>query len=140
MTDPGNLKRKKAGASLVILNSDDSRGKEIPLRTQQIRIGRNPELATVVLSDSTVSRLHATIDESTDGVFYIKNEGGSQGTYVNGQEAPISGMRLKNDDVIELGDVRLLFVQQTSEQKPPSDPTKPGGEETEPDMRRRRAK
>ncbi len=60
----------------------------------------------VVLMMSSVSRRHAVL-EPRNGVFYIKDLGSHNGTYVGGQR--VSEAPLKDGDVIELGDARLVF-------------------------------
>ena len=82
---------------------------EIPLR-EVTRIGRDPAQVHVVVSDARVSRLHCTITETAHG-FEIADEGSSAGTFVNGRPVEYERVPLKNGDIIDLGPVRLQFVE-----------------------------
>lgn len=80
---------------------------EHPLRGASIRIGRGEE-CDIRLDDTSVSRVHVSLQQLTDGVFRIKDEGSSNGLRINGRELPDAV--LSPDDHLELGDVELVFV------------------------------
>jgi pSer/pThr/pTyr-binding forkhead associated (FHA) protein len=80
---------------------------EHPLRGASLRVGRGEE-CDVRLDDTSVSRIHVTLHQLTDGVYQIKDEGSSNGLRVNGRE--VEDAVLAPDDHIELGDVELVFV------------------------------
>jgi len=134
VTDPFVHRKKgtprRARAELLMLREDGSPGERIPIMGQSVTIGRDPARAQIVLADTTVSRLHARIEEETTGVFKIIDEGGSQGTYVNEEPVGPNGRRLMVRDEIELGGVRMLF------QPSPLD----GTDQTEPSGRPERRK
>jgi pSer/pThr/pTyr-binding forkhead associated (FHA) protein len=70
------------------------------------RIGRG--LACEVrLDDATVSRRHALLVARDDGVDLLDDRS-SNGTHVNG--ARVAEARLRHGDAIDLGDVRLRFL------------------------------
>jgi hypothetical protein len=129
VTDPFIHRKKgtprRARAELLMLREDGSPGERIPIMGQSVTLGRDPARAQIVLADTTVSRLHARIEEETTGVFKIIDEGGSQGTYVNEEPVGPNGRRLMVRDEIELGGVRMLF------QPSPLD----GTDQTEPSTR-----
>ena len=94
---------------------------EIPLR-EVTRIGRDPDQAHVVISDTRVSRLHCTITETSRG-FEIGDEGSTAGTYVNGRRVEYEKVLLRNGDVIDLGPVRFQFVERRPGRHPDKDRT-----------------
>lgn len=98
-------------AYLVIINEDGSEGEKYPMNGHIVKIGRRSDLAQIVLSDQSVSKLHARIEEE-NGMFRIFDEYSSGGTYVNYQLVPSTGLPLGLDDEIELGRVQLRFKPQ----------------------------
>lgn len=97
-------------ALIPIIDDAGTRGDPIPLRSQNVAIGRDPAQANVVFSDKSVSRLHAYILEEADHVFVLRDEGGANGTYINNQQ--IVGSKsdpLKTGDVLEFGRVKVIF-------------------------------
>ena len=79
---------------------------------REIRIGRDPSRSKLVLANRSVSRLHARI-QYRDGYYYLYDEGSSVGTRVNGELLPFfdDGYQLKDRDEIDIGNVRLVFMQ-----------------------------
>jgi ABC transport system ATP-binding/permease protein len=80
---------------------------EFPLGHGLIKVGRGEE-CDVRLDDTSVSRVHVTLQELTDGVYQARDEGSSNGLRINGRE--VTEAVLTPDDLIELGDVELVFV------------------------------
>jgi hypothetical protein len=70
-------------------------------------VGRHPE-NHIVLPDKTVSRMHAIISPKGQG-FLIRDLSSCNGTFVNGQK--IQQIVLKNDDEIQVGSTRMMFVE-----------------------------
>lgn len=100
-----------AQAYLEVLETMTQMPAHIPLRSDEIRLGRSPALADVAFEqDITVSRLHASI--LWDGHNYrIYDDDSTSGTWVNDQEVPDYGAQLFDGDDIFLGKVRLRFRQ-----------------------------
>ncbi|HZU97717.1 MAG TPA: FHA domain-containing protein [Planctomycetota bacterium] len=72
-------------------------------------IGRAPG-CDLVLRDSRVSRHHATIEPIEDHEWLLRDEGSSNGTFLNGfRLRGRVGFCLRQGDVIEVGDHRLAF-------------------------------
>jgi hypothetical protein len=68
----------------------------------------------VVVNDSSVSRFHAFLKPMGDGRFAIHDAGSTNGTTVNGTNAPAQGygdpLELKSGDNLHLGQVELTFL------------------------------
>ena len=85
----------------------DGEGTEYPMRTTALRVGRGKDNDLALKNDS-VSRHHAEIHRTRDGVFTITELRAGNGVLVNG--APVEKAVLKSEDVIELGEVRIRFL------------------------------
>jgi pSer/pThr/pTyr-binding forkhead associated (FHA) protein len=69
----------------------------------RVVVGRSKG-ADVRLPDRTVSEVHATLERSTDG-FSIRDEGSTNGTWVNGVQLAVGRARLlSSGDAIQVGD------------------------------------
>jgi ABC transport system ATP-binding/permease protein len=91
---------------LVILSGLQP-GMQFPLRTTPLSVGRGEE-CDIRLDDTSVSRVHVALNPLADGVFQVKDEASSNGLRINGRE--VSEAVLTPGDVLELGDVELVFV------------------------------
>lgn len=91
-------------ARLQVLDGD---GTEYPMRTTALRVGRGKDNDLALKNDS-VSRHHAEIHRTGDGVFTITELKAGNGVLVNG--TPVEKATLKSEDVIELGEVRIRFL------------------------------
>ena len=80
--------------------------KEFPIDKPLLRIGRNPD-NDICIDDKAVSKKHAVIevaedpDQKDSKVYYIKDIGSINSTYVNGIK--IKRKRLKNNDLVRIG-------------------------------------
>jgi len=74
-------------------------------------VGRGEE-SEVRLPDLKVSRRHCQIEEKND-VYYIRDLFSTNRTMVNGSVID-DIFKLKQDDIIEIGDTTLLFTSQKS--------------------------
>jgi hypothetical protein len=91
-------------ARLQVLDGD---GTELLMRTTALRIGRGKDNDLALKNDS-VSRHHAEIHRTREGAFTITELNAGNGVLVNGGQ--VSRATLKNDDIIELGEVRIRFL------------------------------
>jgi pSer/pThr/pTyr-binding forkhead associated (FHA) protein len=87
------------------LNNPQSTIKSIELQSD-MTIGRSRE-CDIFLEDLTVSRLHATIQESASGGYEIVDNKSATGTFVNGR--PVTRHKLQEGDVIQVGNTRFTF-------------------------------
>lgn len=96
---------------LVVLQGN-SPGAVLPLKPgSSFSLGRDPA-STYQLKDSSVSRLHAVI-EQTGGAWRIKDNGSLNGTLVNGQ--PIQQGEIQAGDLIRIGEFLLIFCSDDAE-------------------------
>lgn len=89
-------------ARLIAMDS----GRELSIHTTLCRVGRAPDNELCLENDS-VSAHHAELHRRRDGTFSIFDLASTNGVWVNGK--PISSYSLRNDDIVELGEVRLRF-------------------------------
>ena len=77
-----------------------------------ISIGRTDN-CDVALPNQSVSKLHALIREERDGVFTVEDAKSANGTFVNGNPAPVRNraetLELKSGDRIRFGNLEFQF-------------------------------
>lgn len=95
---------RRQAVRVMLQNTED--GSAYPLQAAEIRMGRGSS-NDIVLSDETVSRLHALLRSSGDG-YAIENMSDVNGTAVNG--ALVDKAPLTNGDLIRLGKTTFRFV------------------------------
>jgi ABC transport system ATP-binding/permease protein len=92
---------------LVVLSSNFA-GKELELSRPQMIIGRTDE-NDIVINHRSISRNHAKLVRETEtGRYTISDLQSSNGVRVNGQD--YGKVELRRGDVVDLGHVRLRFV------------------------------
>ncbi|MEO8842961.1 MAG: FHA domain-containing protein [Kofleriaceae bacterium] len=93
---------------LVVLSSNFA-GKEFELTRPQMIVGRTDE-NDLVVNHRSISRNHAKVTRDTDTQRYtISDLQSSNGVRVNGQD--YGKVELRRGDVVDLGHVRLRFVE-----------------------------
>ncbi len=102
----------KAGIPHLYARAGDFAGQSIQFSGHETLIGRGTN-CHIRLYEKSVSRIHATILLTKQG-FYIRDEGSSLGTFVNGkpilQGAPV---RIQNGDVIQIGYYQIFEFRKT---------------------------
>ncbi|MEZ4414225.1 MAG: trypsin-like peptidase domain-containing protein [Gemmatimonadota bacterium] len=88
------------GPAHLIAQAGSLAGNRFSITGAGVKIGRDPAVCQVVLSDSSVSREHALVVAS-DGGYVVKNLSGTNPTYVN--DRPIQEATLKSGDRIKVG-------------------------------------
>jgi hypothetical protein len=91
-------------ARLQVLDGD---GTEHRMTTTALRIGRGKD-NDLTLGNDSVSRHHAEISRTREGAFTITELNAGNGVLVNGK--PVEKAALQNEDIIELGEVRIRFL------------------------------
>lgn len=125
LTDLLGLSRDGAPprAWLIELYDGGGQGKRHDIVAQSVVLGRSPTYANIVIDNRYVSSKHARIVEEADGQFRLWEDGGRNGTFVNGERLPLASSKpLNSGDIIMLGEVRLQFMTNTGE--PGDDPGK----------------
>jgi pSer/pThr/pTyr-binding forkhead associated (FHA) protein len=105
-TDSGLAGRKSSIARLVVLSSNFA-GQEFPLDKPASVIGRTDD-NDVVVNHRSISRHHAKIVQE-QGRYAVVDLQSSNGVRVNGEE--YGKVELRRGDVVDLGHVRLRFVE-----------------------------
>jgi len=80
-----------------------------PLDKMPWRIGRGHD-NDLVLSDHSVSRLHAEIRSNDSGQLVLNDLESLNGVFVN--DARIASTQLREGDTVDIGDVRMRFTRQ----------------------------
>lgn len=96
-----------AHARLVVLSSNFA-GEEFELTRPQMFIGRTGD-NDIVLDHRSISRNHAKVVRSENGRYTVTDSQSANGLRVNGHD--YSKHELKRGDVVDLGHVRLRFVE-----------------------------
>jgi len=102
-----------ASAYLVPVNPPDVEKTEapVPIIAEELTLGRDKKLATLILDDPSVSALHARLVLQGDDVYCIFDEGSVAGTWVNYARVAPQGCPLIHGDIIHLGRTCFRFQQ-----------------------------
>lgn len=90
---------------LVLLKGAEV-GERFYLERPEVSIGRDPR-SDIFLNDVTVSRHHALVRVSADGVS-IEDTGSLNGTYVN--DKLVESAALVNGDALQIGRFQMMFI------------------------------
>lgn len=122
-------------ASLVVRGSDGHLQEVYPVGPGGVRIGRSRRSGNdIVLADGMISKRHAAlIYDAAAGRFLVRDEGSTNGTFLNGARLPSGEARsLAPGDQILLGETTLTFrpageraVEAAPEDREPPAPAPP---------------
>src|SRR5882672_82137 len=102
------------GAQLEMLDERDCARAYIPVRGEELILGRDLFEQAGAPSDPTVSRRHARLYQES-GELFVEDFGSRNGTYVNGTK--VEGiLRVRIGDFLELGVQRLRLVSREHEE------------------------
>ncbi|MFI5315422.1 MAG: diguanylate cyclase domain-containing protein [Myxococcota bacterium] len=114
--DFGAPERERRTPGLVVVHGADI-GKRHALAAGGLVIGRDPQVAGLVLVDPAVSARHCVVElEPETGAFVVSDLGSRNGTFVNGEK--VSEWSLAEGDKIFVGETVLRFsLQDAIEEK-----------------------
>lgn len=95
-----------SGAPRLVVVQGPALGGTVTLTDAPAVIGRSAESDLPLVQDSTVSRRHASVIRQ-EGGYLIRDEGSSNGTFVNGQR--VTEQLLRPGDEIQVGSTRIRF-------------------------------
>ena len=98
-------------AGQLIVKIGGQAEKRIRLNGSNLLIGRD-RLCDICVEDVQVSRLHGLFARSADGMHYV-DLGSTNGSAVNGEST--RRMVLENNDVIAVGDVRVIYSEKAED-------------------------
>jgi hypothetical protein len=112
----------KANAFLSRISETDqaSDSTPIPITADEITLGCDPNLATLVLNDPSVEALHARLVHTPDNTYRLADEGSVAGTWINYTPISGEGAKLEHGDLVHIGRVGFRFTlrQPGPERKP----------------------
>ncbi len=91
----------------LIIRTGPWAGRRIPVRGDNILIGRGTHGCQICIPDRYISRRHARL-RFANGQWFIQDQQSRGGTFVNGQR--VGAIRLSNNDVIRLGQTEMIFT------------------------------
>jgi hypothetical protein len=103
--------------------SDRGRDHIVTLDAASYTIGSDIDSADIVLSDATVSRVHAML-ERVGSAWLVRDVGSRNGTRLGGERL-IGQSRLRHGDELILGRTRLVFLDSTEAKRPMTDALAP---------------
>lgn len=92
----------------ITILSDKMRGTSFSLTNEQYTIGRS-DTADICIPDPTISGHHCTLLRIGEDAYAIKDEGSTNGTRVNGEKLTDEVVNLQNGDLLQVGNVEMLF-------------------------------
>ncbi len=100
-----------APARLVRLSSDGNPIPErmIPIIRRETSLGSDPQTATCILDNPSVSARHARIYQNSEGKFFVADTGSVAGTWVNFDLVNGDGFKLTHCDIIHFGLMAFRF-------------------------------
>jgi hypothetical protein len=106
-------KQQDAGAAVlrVLVLLDAEKPIKYPLYKETMTIGR-ADIADIQIDNGFLSRLHARVVSTPEGV-KIEDAESKNGIRVNSKQTP--GQLLKHGDIIDLGRLRLRFIDTTAD-------------------------
>lgn len=104
--DPEELPLLEPGTGMLVVVRGPNAGSRFLLDREVTTIGRHPD-ADIFLDDVTVSRRHAELHRSDEGVL-VRDLGSLNGSYVNGER--VEERVLVTSEELQIGRFKLLFV------------------------------
>ena len=98
-----------ANIKITIL-SDKLQGTSYVLTNDSYTVGRS-DTADICIPEPTISGHHCTFIKNEDGLYFLKDEGSTNGTRVNGEKLAETDepVLLNNGDLLQFGNIEVLF-------------------------------
>lgn len=93
------------GSPKITLLSEQLRGKTYELTKDVYTVGRIEE-RDICITDPTISTFHCTFTKEGN-TYILRDNNSTNGTRIN--NTPITEQELKNSDIIQMGDVEMLY-------------------------------
>ncbi len=103
---PQDLPVLEPGTGMLVVVRGPNAGSRFLLDRDVTMIGRHPD-ADIFLDDVTVSRRHAELHRTDEGVL-VRDLGSLNGSYVNGER--VEERLLTTSEELQIGRFKLLFV------------------------------
>ncbi len=84
------------------------RGKKATLKNGPVVVGRDQVRCNLVLSDESVSRIHAKVTVDASGTIFIEDLGSTHGTFINGRQI-YESKAINMEDSITMGNCQLAL-------------------------------
>ena len=109
--EPESYVPVKTFGSLIKLDRDNTPSAEKPLLLikEITLIGKDPQLANLVLSDEALEPLHAEIHAFSDGRTRLTDFRTTAGTYVNFKAVDTKGVEIQHGDILHFGRLSYRF-------------------------------
>ncbi|WP_281175548.1 FHA domain-containing protein [Nitriliruptor alkaliphilus] len=104
--EPQDLPLLEAGTGMLVVVRGPNAGSRFLLDRDITTVGRHPD-ADIFLDDVTVSRRHAELHRTDEGVL-VRDLGSLNGSYVNGER--VEERLLVTSEELQIGRFKLLFV------------------------------
>jgi serine phosphatase RsbU (regulator of sigma subunit) len=114
-------------AHLDSLNGPDA-GKRYPLENDEATIGRHPECEVSIADSGRVSRRHAQLIRKGD-LWYLKDLGSRNGTFLNGDRIGEELHELKDGDRLRVCDIEFAFYGDVPGKRPSQTATWAAGQD-----------
>jgi len=111
----GAKPKVEAIASFIRLTADGQPATVAPidLNHKEIIFGTDPIQCNQILSDASISSVHARLRQTEDGGYLLQDNNSIAGTWVNYEAVPREGHRLSHGDMVHFGQLTFRFTLRT---------------------------
>ena len=94
----------------ITILSDKMHGTSYVLTNDSYTVGRS-DTADICIPEPTISGHHCTFIKDEEGNYFLKDEGSTNGTRINGEklEETDDPVKLNNGDLLQFGNIEVLF-------------------------------
>lgn len=112
----GAKPKAEAAASLIRLTADGQPATFAPIdiNHKEVVFGTDPVQCNQILSDASISSVHARLRQTEGGGFLLQDNNSTAGTWVNYEAVPREGRRLSHGDMVHFGQLTFRFTLRTA--------------------------